>query len=367
MVTGRPHQSLERPGPITGRVVGRAGAQPDGQLLDLQLVDPRHQLAARRAAARTRRPRSEPARSRAPRRSPRARSGRPRAAPGSRPGSAPPASADPARRDRAGAGSGPSPGAPRPARRRAGPRSAPLHGAGREHDLRGARRARPPAAPRPGHRARGAVQLDRRHGRVLAHVHPGVSHARRRAPSTRRGSTEWSSGTSSASRTVGASAGSRSRASLGAQPLDAQAQRVAELELALQLARLVLVARDHQRAGPLQAHLLAARALQLGGERRPHRAERRPSSSSRLPAAPNSTSATGREHPGRDVRGAATDRVALQQRHRQSRRAGAPGDGEADDPAADDRDVAPAWRRSAIAADASPLSDSADVSRQATI
>ena len=50
----------------------------------------------------------------------------------------------------------------------------------------------------------------------------------------------------------------------------AQAERIAPRDLALQLARLVLVAGEHERAGPQQAHLIAARLLQLGREPRPH-------------------------------------------------------------------------------------------------
>ncbi len=91
----------------------------------------------------------------------------------------------------------------------------------------------------------------------------------RSASSTTRGSTEWSSGASNARRIVGASAGSRSRASLGRRRAAAQAERLAERELALELARLVLVAGEQQRAAAHQPHIDAGTRLELGGERRP--------------------------------------------------------------------------------------------------
>ena len=69
------------------------------------------------------------------------------------------------------------------------------------------------------------------------------------AATSRRGSTEWSPGTSSASRTVGASAGSARRAWLGRSRSTSQAELAPEGELALERLGLVAVARDQQRAG----------------------------------------------------------------------------------------------------------------------
>jgi hypothetical protein len=62
------------------------------------------------------------------------------------------------------------------------------------------------------------------------------------------------------------------------QALDGETERTAELELALELERLVLIAGAPQRAAPAQA-------------------ERSPSSRTLRPAAPNSASATGASIP----------------------------------------------------------------------
>ena len=79
---------------------------------------------------------------------------------------------------------------------------------------------------------------------------------------------------------------------------------------------------------------------QLGGEGRATR--RRPAGRARANVArpaPNSTSATGASIPAATCEAARAELVALQQRDRHPALAGAPGDGETDDPAAHDHDV----------------------------
>ena len=130
---------------------------------------------------------------------------------------------------------------------------------------------------------------------------PGAS-----AAVSSRGSTAWSSGTSRARRTVGASAGSARRAADGSSRSACQPQAPAQRELAVERLGLVAVARDDERA-------------RGGGSRRPRRWRRaaRPAndgqrralsspsaSSARSPA---SASVTGASMPARHVDVAAPD------------------------------------------------------------
>ncbi len=168
---------------------------------------------------------------------------------------------------------------------------------------------------------------------------PARSHARLRAESTSRGSTEWSSGHSIAARTVGASAGSRSRASLGSNLLTRSCSELRSSSWRCELARLVVVPRHHQRPVRVQGRAGAGRARELGDEPRPGRGG---------PQAEPERAACGGaeldlrhrgEHPGGDAGRGTSQLVALQQRHRHAPLARAPGDGETDDPAAHDQHV----------------------------
>ncbi len=84
----------------------------------------------------------------------------------------------------------------------------------------------------------------------------------------------------------------------GTQPLSAQPQRLAEGQLALQLAGLVLIARHDERARRQQVHVHVRRFLQFRRKPGPHLRRAQPQlqqTSARL--APNSTSATGASIP----------------------------------------------------------------------
>ena len=99
-----------------------------------------------------------------------------------------------------------------------------------------------------------AVQLDARHWRVLAHLHPGRG---ARPPQRREDQPRIDRVVVGRFQRKPHGRGQR-RLALARlarpQALHAQSERVAEGELALELARLVLVARDQQRAGPHQTH-----------------------------------------------------------------------------------------------------------------
>ncbi len=249
----------------------------------------------RRAAARRPRRRWAAPRSRAPRRWRRARSARRRGARGSRPRSARPAAADPGRRGRAAAGSGPSPAARAPARARAAPRPRRTT---RRRQAQPARRrgARHPQAPPPPHAHRTA-QLHPGHGCVLAHLHPAEL-----AGAPQRGEHEPGVDAVVLGRLQRQPHRRRERGlelarGAGPQPRGAQPKRLAQRELALKLARLVLVAREEQRARLPQPDLTPAASSSSAAKPGHRRAERNPRSSTRRPASPNSTSETGASIP----------------------------------------------------------------------
>ena len=85
---------------------------------------------------------------------------------------------------------------------------------------------------------------------------------RRSAATSNRGSTEWSDAMSSASRTVGASAGSSRRACDGRSRSTGRPEPAAELGQAVERLGLVAVPRDDERA-----HAPVARLLQRIAER----------------------------------------------------------------------------------------------------
>ncbi len=124
-----------------------------------------------------------------------------------------------------------------------------------------------------------------------------------------------------------------------AQPLGRQAERVAKGDLALQLARLVCVARDQQRARGQQSDVFAGRRGQLVREGRPHvgraqaEVEHAPAGLAELHLGYR------REHPRRHARGAGAERVALEHRNAHAALSRAPGDRQADRAAADHEHV----------------------------
>ena len=148
--------------------------------------------------------------------------------------------------------------------------------------------------------ARSPSQLDPRDAaRARAARRPPARTRARSAASTRRGSTQWSSGASQREPHASARAPARARApGSGAAARHARPSDSRKRELALELARLVVVAREQQRARPAQPDL-DARSPLAARRRTPAtaRAERSPSSSTRRPASPNSASATGASMP----------------------------------------------------------------------
>jgi hypothetical protein len=115
-----------------------------------------------------------------------------------------------------------------------------------------------------------------------------------------------------------------------AQALDGQPQRAAQLELALELARVILVAGRHQRSRRHQPDGHAGALFQLTGERGPHGRRAQPQLQHAPPALAELDLGDRGEHPGCHARGAPPDAVALEH---------APGDRQADDAAADDHHV----------------------------
>ncbi len=101
-----------------------------------------------------------------------------------------------------------------------------------------------------------------------------------------------------------------------AQALGAQAERFAEGDLALELARLVLVAGEQQRAGARQPHLGAGGRVQLRGEGRPHLRRAQPQLEQPAPGLAELHLGHRREHARGHARGSPADRVALEHRHR---------------------------------------------------
>ena len=188
---------------------------------------------------------------------------------------------------------------------------------------------------------RAVVELDARHAVAVG------EHARHAAaadldglaaapPTSRRGSIEWSPATSSASRTVGASAGSSRRAWLGRSRATSRPSELAEGDQPLERLGLVGVARHDERAGAAQARVAAGRPRRARRRRpRTSPALRSPSSSSAR--SPNSASATGASMPAATCQ--APGSPASSTTARQPAPRGAPGAREADRPAADDGHV----------------------------
>ena len=202
---------------------------------------------------------------------------------------------------------------------------APRPGAGGEDDACRARSS----LPSPSSRRRDAVARPTRHARALA---AGASTASGSAATSRRGSTARSPGTSSASRTVGASAGSARRAWLGRSRSTARPSFCAVGVELLELLGLVAVAGDDEGAGAAQPGVAAGGLAELGAEGREARGgaqaqvEQRPLAELRL--------GDRGEHAG----GVAPRAVLAGVEHDRAQAAlrRAPRDGEADDAAADD-------------------------------
>ena len=330
VVAGRPHEALERAAADRRQVVGRGGAQAGLELLDLQLEHARARARSCRGSARRRRRRSARCPSRAPPSSRRARSGRRRAGRGR-----------PARR---GSCASTRPG-PRGSRSRS---TWPLTGrtgtrasSGRPPSARdvhagGDARRAPAATAVP---SSSSTPVTRPPSPTHARPRAVAAHARRprrSAATSRRGSIEWSPATSSASRTVGASAGSARRAWLGrsrstSRPSDSRkaiSRSSASASSASRAttsvperrrpgSRPVASASSAQKASNMPRRCAArARAARARRTRPPRPARACPAATCHAPGSPASSTT------------ARSPRCAARQAH-----------GEADRPAADDGDI----------------------------
>jgi thiamine-phosphate pyrophosphorylase len=197
-----------------------------------------------------------------------------------------------------------------------------------------------------------AVELDARDWRVLAQAHAGGD-----AGAPQRAQHEARVDGVVVGRVQREAYGGRERGlalarGAGAQALDGQPQRFAVGQLALELARVVVVAGEQQRAAAQQADVDLGGVGDLGGERGPHGGGAQPELEQAAGGVSELDLGDGREHAGGDARGRTSDLVALEQRDRQAALARTPGDGQSDDAAADDERV---WSLIAgHAVDASP-------------
>ena len=121
------------------------------------------------------------------------------------------------------------------------------------------------------------------------------------------------------------------------EALGAQAEPLAQRELARERLGLVAVARDEQRALRAVAHVEPAHLPQLLREARPAACALEAEAQERLLAGVGL--ADRREHAGRDVRGAAAELAAVEHADAQPARTRAPGRRQPDEAAADDRYV----------------------------
>ena len=173
---------------------------------------------------------------------------------------------------------------------------------------------------------------------LVRSVTPARRAASASASTSARGSAEWSPGTSSASRSVGASAGSSRRAALGSSRSTSRPRPTAQRELALERLGFVAVAGDDERAAAAQPGIGAGGRLELRGELRPRARAAQPELEQRELAGVGL--GDGRQHPGRDARGAGAELAALEHADGEAALRRAPGDGQPDDAPADDGDVA---------------------------
>ena len=221
-------------------------------------------------------------------------------------------------------------------------------GAGCEHDLRGAY-ARPIGERDPGDATAWPLHIDARDESMLAQLDPGElagapqrgQHAARiDAVILRRLQREAHR---RCERRLQLTRGARQ------QPRGAQSERLAQDELALELACLVAVARDEQRAAAPQPERWRVGLrrtcehdglFQLGRELGPHLRRAQPQLEHAPPGVAELDLGDRCEHPGGDPRRAALpDRVALEDGDGHAALPRAPGDGEADDAAADDYNI----------------------------
>src|SRR5262249_32083384 len=110
----------------------------------------------------------------------------------------------------------------------------------------------------------------------------------------------------------------------------AQAERVTKGNLTVKLPRLVIVARHEQGALGAEPDGLAAGALQLTREPRPHHGRAQPQRQQAPPTLAELDLRHGCQHAGGDARRSLPGPFALEQHHIQATLAPAPGDGEAD-------------------------------------
>ena len=118
-----------------------------------------------------------------------------------------------------------------------------------------------------------------------------------------------------------------------------QAQRVAQRELALQLACLISVAGDEQRARLRQPDVYPRGRLELGGELGPHLRGAQPEGEPSARVLAELDLGDGGEHASGDVRGCAAGHLPLEHGDGHSALARAPGRCQTDDARADDYDV----------------------------
>ena len=125
----------------------------------------------------------------------------------------------------------------------------------------------------------------------------------------------------------------------GPQAQRPHAEGLAKGELALELARLVGVARDHQRARPPETDTSTRELLELRGKIGPESGRSRRELQCPPPRLPELDLGDRREHARRHGRGSAANIVALDQQHGHAALRGTPSDGESDDAAAEDRHI----------------------------
>ncbi len=123
------------------------------------------------------------------------------------------------------------------------------------------------------------------------------------------------------------------------QPRDAQAKRLAEGKLALELAGLILIPREEQRPGPEQLHLDARRRRKLLGERRPQLGRAQSELEHLAPRLAELDLHHRGQHARGDARGGLPALVALEQGDRHSALPRTPRYGQPDDAAPDDEDI----------------------------
>ncbi len=132
-----------------------------------------------------------------------------------------------------------------------------------------------------------------------------------------------------------------------------ESERLAQGDLTVELARLVGIARQHQRAGAQIADVLLAGRLQLLGEQRPQLRRAQPQLEHPPAVLAELRLGDRREHACGDARGAAAGLLALEHGHRDAALTCAPCDRQTDHAAADHEQIG-RFVRFGHSADASP-------------